>query len=211
MNIHKIGHCCLVLDIDGKKILTDPGSFTSEQVDLRDIDVVVITHKHEDHLDPNTIKTVAENNLDAVFVANEDIGSVLSENSIIYETISAGETKEIKGITFEAFANAHAHIYEGVPLPDNTGYLIADRFYLPGDSLVVPGKEIEILAAPFAAPWGKIGEYIDYIKEVKPKHAFPIHDGMQKIYGAYHALPEKLLPEAVISFTALKPGENLEI
>ena len=51
MKITKIGHCCLVLEEESIKILTDPGSFTIEgQEQITDLDVVLITHEHQDHL-----------------------------------------------------------------------------------------------------------------------------------------------------------------
>jgi L-ascorbate metabolism protein UlaG (beta-lactamase superfamily) len=31
MKIKKIGHCCLVIETNGKRIMTDPGSFTIEE------------------------------------------------------------------------------------------------------------------------------------------------------------------------------------
>jgi len=211
MKIHKIGHCCLLIEIDGKKILTDPGMFSSEQTSLRGVDVVVITHSHADHLDPKTIKQIAKNNPKAVFVGNEEVGSILDEKSIIYDTISHGEMREVAGVRLKAFKHPHAPLYKGVERPDNTGYLIAERLYLPGDSLVVPDVGIEILALPVSAPWCKTSEVIDYALHVKPQKAFPIHDGMLAVYGGYHMHPSNILSEKGIEFIALKPGEDLKV
>ena len=49
MNITKLGHCCLVLEIDGVRILTDPGNYTTAQDTMTGIDIVLITHEHGDH------------------------------------------------------------------------------------------------------------------------------------------------------------------
>ena len=39
MKIKKLGHCCLVIEINGRKIMTDPGSWTTdEQIKERNID-----------------------------------------------------------------------------------------------------------------------------------------------------------------------------
>ncbi len=46
MNITKIGHCCLLIKEQGLTILTDPGTWTTDQNNLTGIDVVLITHEH---------------------------------------------------------------------------------------------------------------------------------------------------------------------
>ena len=41
MKIKKLGHCCLVIETNGKKIMTDPGSYTvGEQTKEKNIDVI---------------------------------------------------------------------------------------------------------------------------------------------------------------------------
>lgn len=49
MKITKLGHCCLVIEEAGQKILTDPGTFTTSQNDMTDINILLITHEHADH------------------------------------------------------------------------------------------------------------------------------------------------------------------
>jgi len=64
MKIHKIGHSCFVLEEARTKILTDPGQFTSQNLEhedmerLRDIDAVLVTHVHADHLNVDSLKAV---------------------------------------------------------------------------------------------------------------------------------------------------------
>jgi L-ascorbate metabolism protein UlaG (beta-lactamase superfamily) len=61
----------------------------------------------------------------------------------------------------------------------NTGFLIAERLFVPGDALHdVPGKSVEILALPTGGPWMKFAEAIDYAKKLSPRVVFPIHDAM---------------------------------
>jgi hypothetical protein len=55
----------------------------------------------------------------------------------------------------------------------------------------------------------KIGEAIDYALLIKPRIAFPVHDGTR--FGAAHALPLKILPQHGINFTPLCEGERLDV
>ena len=63
-------------------------------------------------------------------------------------------------------------------LVENAGYMIADKFYFPGDNFHNPGQPVDILALPVAGPWMKMSEAIDFAKEIKARTAFGVHDGM---------------------------------
>jgi len=51
MKITKIGHCCLLIEVDGKRVMTDPGGFTVSDHVLDDIDVIV---RRPGHAGPDT-------------------------------------------------------------------------------------------------------------------------------------------------------------
>jgi hypothetical protein len=72
MKITKLGHCCLLIETKGKRLLTDPGCFTIEaHSKLRDIDAILFTHEHSDHYHLESLKTLLEKNPQArVFVGN---------------------------------------------------------------------------------------------------------------------------------------------
>lgn len=211
MNIHKIGHCCLIIEEGNTRLMTDPGNLTDGQLSYEGLEVILITHTHPDHLDMDSIGEVASKNPDAVFIGNTGIKEALLEKDIVVETIPHGEEKKIKDISIKAFDAPHEHIYESVPVPENTGYLINETLYIPGDSYTVPDIEVPVLAVPVSAPWGTIGSSIDYIKAVNPKKAFPIHDGMLSTLGPFHQLPAEELHDSEIEFTTLKSSEDLEI
>ena len=50
MKITKFGHSCLLVEENGVRILFDPGSYSTAQNDVKNIDVVLITHEHSDHV-----------------------------------------------------------------------------------------------------------------------------------------------------------------
>ena len=70
MHITKIGHCCLLIKTNNLTILTDPGAYTTAQNAITDIDIVLITHEHPDHLHTESLKQVS---LEAFDCAHEEV------------------------------------------------------------------------------------------------------------------------------------------
>ena len=211
MNIRKIGHCCLVIKEKGRTILTDPGAWTKEQDTLTGIDIVLITHEHADHFHVESVKQIVANNPEAVIVTNSAVASLLEKEQITATVIEGGQTKTVKDIMITGFGKDHAVIHPKVSIIMNTGYLIEQKVFLPGDAFTKPGVPVEILAMPMIGPWMKIAESIDWALAIKPKICIPVHDGMlnprQWIYGA----PTKILGEAGIIFDPVEPGEEKEL
>lgn len=179
MKITKYAHSCLLLEVDGVKTLTDLGSWNPEVPEVSDLNVILITHEHADHFDIEKLKTLVSKNPEAKVITHRAVGAKLQEAGIEYMPIESGERIDISGVSIESCGTDHAIIYGSIPPCRNTGYLIADRFYIPGDALHdTPSKQIEVLALPTGGPWMKVSEGIDYAKSLKPKVVIPIHDAM---------------------------------
>lgn len=170
MQIRKIGHCCLVIEVNGKMIMTDPGGWTTEQVDERGLDLILITHEHGDHLHVESLKEVLQNNPNCKVITNSSVARILSEQGIAAGILEDGEL-DFEGINIFAKTCKHAEMYKSVTPVQNTGYMIGDELFYPGDAFLEIDRKVEILAAPITAPWSKISEVIDYILKVKPKKA----------------------------------------
>ena len=209
MIITKLGHCCLIIEEQGLRILTDPGEYSTLQKEVKDIDLILITHEHADHLHVDSLKTVLDNNPDAKIITNHGVGKILNEKGIPHEFLERGQEKVINGLKLEGHGDRHADIYETVPVVQNTGYFIGGRLFYPGDALYNPQKSVEILALPVAGPWLKISDSINYAKIIQPKICFPVHDGMLKFLGPVHFLPDKFLTPLGIKF--IVPEENRTI
>lgn len=212
MKIKKIGHCCLLIKIDDLTILTDPGAFSNGQNDVTGIDLVLITHEHPDHLHVESLSKVLANNPTAKVVTNSAVGKKLDEKGIDYLVLEGRNTEHFSQTKIEAFDCKHEEIFDEIGQVQNTGYFIGDRLFYPGDAYCDPKKPIDILALPVAGPWCKIADAIRYALKVKPKKAFPVHDGMlqgDKI-GATHKVPEKVLSEYNIEFIIMNNGDERE-
>lgn len=181
MKITKLGHCCLVIDHKGKKIMTDPGNYTVEQqIEITDLDFILYTHEHADHFHLESLKKIIEKNPEVKIYANTSVGDLLEKENIPYTLVQHKDVLTLGDeIVLEGIGEKHALIHSSVPISDNTGYMIDKRLFYPGDALTNPDREIEILALPAAAPWVKISEVIDYALMLKPKKAFPVHDAVR--------------------------------
>lgn len=200
MKITKFGHCCLLIEEDNLSILTDPGIYSTDQNDIKNIDLVLITHEHQDHLHIDSLKMVLANNSKARILTNHSVGNLLDKEGIEYEILEDGQNLKDKGISIEAFGKKHAVIHPAIPQTENTGYFIANKFFYPGDAFTDPHKPVEILACPVAGPWLRLSDGIEYAKELKPKICFPVHDGILKSIGSTNRIPSQVLPPFGIEF-----------
>ena len=211
MTITKLGHCCLVLENNGTRIMTDPGTYTTQEVNgVTGIGMILITHEHADHYHAESVAAVLKNNPGAVVVSNGSVAKLLAEQRIACTVVGDGQSATIAGSLIEGFGKDHAVIYGTMGQCENTGYFVDGAFYFPGDNFHVPGKPVDVLALPTAGPWMKIAEAIDFAKAVKPRVAFPVHDGMivPASGGFVAAMLKNFLAEGGTEFVPLAAGET---
>ncbi|MEI6810461.1 MAG: MBL fold metallo-hydrolase [Candidatus Nomurabacteria bacterium] len=211
MKITKFGHCCLLIEEKEIRILTDPGSW-NDTPDAKNIDVILISHEHADHIHIESLKTILKSNEKAVIYTHEGVKKLLDKENISCVLIGDGEEINIKGVSIISFGTDHACIHHDISIVQNTGFYIANKFFYPGDSFHNPNKDIEILALPVVAPWMKIEEAIEYAKAIKPKIVFPVHDGMlredRRLFT--RMIPKNLLEKDGMQFVDLKEGVMTE-
>lgn len=210
MRITKYGHCCLLVEVDGLRILTDPGNLSDGQNAVTDIDVVLITHEHADHFHTESVQAVLKNNPNATVITNTAVGALLEKLGVAFEKVEHGEGTEKNGVNFEGFGKEHAAFHASIPNVQNTGYLVGKKLFFPGDALTVPGVPVDVLALPAAGPWMKFSEAIEYAVAVKPRMSFPVHEGIMKSPGFILQRLGAVLEKLGIGYVNLEAGQTAE-
>ncbi|MFE4259206.1 MBL fold metallo-hydrolase [Streptomyces sp. NPDC056883] len=176
MKLTKRLHSCVQLEKDGRVLVIDPGAFSEPDAGLG-ADVLLVTHEHFDHFDEGRIRAALDVNPAAQLWT---LGSVAEKLAPAYpgrvHTVGHGDAFSAAGFDVQVYGELHAVIHPDIPRITNVGYLVDGSVFHPGDALTVPATPVETLMLPVHAPWNKIAEVIDYVREVKPRQTLAIHD-----------------------------------
>ena len=196
-----IGHATVLIELDGVRILTDPVlrnrigfliRYAPQVQDewLQNIDVVLLSHLHQDHLDLPSLKRLAG---DTKIVAPRGCSEFLRKTGINnVEEIGASETISIGGIEICATAAKHGGFrFPFGPTTPAVGYVItgSKRIYFAGDTDLFPemeglGSPLDIALLPVGG-WGfTLGPghlnpqtATKALELLRPRVAVPIHWG----------------------------------
>ncbi|RDG34915.1 MBL fold metallo-hydrolase [Streptomyces corynorhini] len=178
MRLTKRTHACVRLEKDGRTLVIDPGAFTEEDA-TAGADAVLVTHEHPDHFDEGRLRAALEAGPAARLWT---LRSVAEQVSAAFpgrvHTVGEGDTFTAAGFDVRVYGRMHAVIHPDLPRVTNVGYLVDGSVFHPGDALTVPDHPVDTLMLPVQAPWSKLSEVIDYVREVKPRRSFDIHDAL---------------------------------
>lgn len=177
MRLIKYTHACVRLESHGRSLLLDPGIW-AEDAAFEGVNEILVTHEHFDHVDAERLALASAANPDLVVYAPSPVADTLDAAGITTHTVESGDSFTSAGFKIRVVGGAHAEIYDGLPGCANVGYIIDGAVYHPGDSLFVPHSPIETVLVPTSAPWLKLAEAIEFLRALRPKRAYSIHDAM---------------------------------
>lgn len=195
MQITHLGHSAVLVELAGTRILIDPGNFSDQWHSLSDLDVILVTHAHPDHVDPEHAPALVRANPQArVLVEPGVLPAVPLDRA---EPITADTSVDLGGVRVAAVGGLHAVIHRDIPRIGNVGLLISAEgeptFFHPGDSLAAVPAGVDVLAVPAYGPWAAMKETVDFAREVAAPQGFAIHDGMLNERGwslVFHRVTE---------------------
>ncbi|MEU1125842.1 MBL fold metallo-hydrolase [Streptomyces sp. NPDC005899] len=178
LTLTKKKHSCIRLERDGRSLVIDPGGFSEEDAAVG-ADAILVTHEHPDHFDEARLRAGLEHD-PAVHLWT--LRSVAERLSAAFpgrvHTVGHGDAFSAAGFEVQVHGELHAVIHPDIPRVTNIGFLVDGSVFHPGDALTVPDRPVDTLMLPVMAPWNKISEVIDYVREVKPRRAIDIHDAL---------------------------------
>lgn len=196
MIITHFTHSALQVDYPDARIILDPGNFSDPAVaDVTGVHIIAVTHQHPDHVTPENLARLAANNPEAAILLEPQTHAALVAEESLAEfrsrfTLTApGFDEHIAGVRVRTVGGEHAVIHPDIARVGNCGFLFSvegePAFGHTGDSLeaVEEWQGVNVLSFPVCAPWSKLWETIDFLREVKPRFALPVHDAIASNEG----------------------------
>lgn len=209
MKLTKYEHACFTIDIDGQKLMVDPGSFTNLPEDLDNISILVITHEHGDHYSPENVALITSKNPGLkIFTAKEVAGKIPGA-----EEPEKAKQYRVGNFELEFYGDTHENIREGITPPNNLGVNINQIVTYPGDSFDLDPKSAKIILAPAAAPWLRMKEAAEFVASCKQQIVIPTHDAvLSEIGKQIHDSHLQAVAESLDKqYYRLATGESLDI
>jgi L-ascorbate metabolism protein UlaG (beta-lactamase superfamily) len=175
MQITHLGHAAVLVETGAARILIDPGNFSDAWHGLTDLDAILVTHKHPDHLDAEHLPALLAANPAAKLYVEPSIDDQPSASPLApREQVAVGD------VLITAVGGQHAVIHRDIPRLGNVGYVLRSEgqpiLFHPGDALDTAPDGVDILAVPAYGPWAAMKETIDFVRAVGALEGFPIHD-----------------------------------
>lgn len=194
VTIHPIQHATFFIQYKEMYILIDPAGDLEKLKSYPAPDIILITHTHGDHLNPEMLHKVKDDK--TIIIGNRDAVNELGTGIFLIN----GEKKTIKGINIEAFPmyNITADRVKFHPKGKGNAYILQlgdERVYISGDT--EDTKEMRALKnidhailcmnLPFTmTPKQAASAVIDF----KPKKVYPYHYSQAEGYANINKFKE---------------------
>lgn len=214
MKLIKYEHSCVVLEKSSQSLVIDPGEL-SQSYQVPDHCVgIVVTHEHFDHFDEAKLEQTLTQNPDAKLYVNQSIANLLkSVPASRVVVVNVGDEVAADSFKLVFVGGTHERVRPEIEPCENTGVIVDDVFYQPGDAHFVPEQPIQWLGVPLNAPWSKVSETNEFVKTIKASHVLPIHDGLLDKAGlsTYESHVTAACDMAGSTYHSLRVGGSIEL
>ncbi|MFZ4395808.1 MAG: MBL fold metallo-hydrolase [Kiritimatiellia bacterium] len=179
-----IGHGSLWFAFGGKIIHVDPWGKLADYTRMPKADIILVTHEHQDHLDPATIRALRGSN--TVVLLTAACAERLPDGTILKN----GDVQTVAGVKIEAvpaynLVNKREDGQPYHPKGAGNGYLLTfgdQRVYVAGDTENTPEmkalKNIDVAFLPMNLPYTMTPAMVaDAVRAFHPKVLYPYHFG----------------------------------
>lgn len=180
MKITKYPQSCVMIEVNNKKILIDAGGLKYQEKFFeawKKADIILITHKHTDHVKADILKELNIPIYSTQEVQNEfpelNINFVKENDTITFDDLKIEVVKAVHGY--------NPNLKDGKEVFENVGYIIDDenhRFYLTSDTICFKNDfKADIVALPVTAHGLTMSSYEAalFAKELGAKLVLPVH------------------------------------
>lgn len=180
MKITKYPQSCLMVDTNNKRILIDAGNLKYQDSFLEEwkkADIILITHKHGDHIYKDILK-----NLNIPIYSTEEVKNTYPE--ISFNIVKENDLLTFDNIKVEVVKAIHGYnpnLKNGNQVMENVGYIVDDgehRLYVTSDTICFYNEyKADIVALPVTAHGLTMSSYEAalFTKELDAKLVLPIH------------------------------------
>ena len=195
MKITMIGHSCVLIEVEGQKILTDPYFSLSgnlayrrlqppakTRLDLTDVNLVLLSHMHFDHFDRRYLKSLP---IDTPVIAPTRtawITKLYGARNVL--GIKAWQNKEFGKVKITAVPASHLIFSTGyiIQAEGKSLYFAGDTYYGPFMMQIARKFHLHAVLIPMirdriAMTMGE-KEAVRAVLTLKPKVVIPIHLGL---------------------------------
>lgn len=184
ITIHPVSHASFVMTTPAGTIYNDPVGGASLYEGFPAPDLILITHHHGDHFDPETLAAIVTD--DTALITNPTVFEALPEElKARTQSLSNGDSAEAFGTTIQALPayNLTEDRLQYHPQGRDNGYVFsADglRVYIAGDTEDIPEmralSDIDIAFVPMNLPYTMDEDQAaSAVTEFAPKVVYPYH------------------------------------
>lgn len=221
MKITHFAQSCLLVEANGKRILIDPGDIEYKESypenEWSDIDVVLVTHKHNDHCHVDAIKEILKNPK-TKFYTSREVANAFPELSP--EIVKEGDVLTFERVKIEVVKAVHGWVpplkAKGKEINENIAFIIddgANRAYQTSDTICFDnGYKCDAIFLPVVnhgvvmGPW----EAALFAKDTGAKLVIPIHYDSPKHPIDFESVKKEFTAQG-LNYKFMEIGESVEL